>query len=596
MKNLALVLIATLALAGCKKDPETPPVVPEITVDPTEYRVRYDKSTLQITVNSTVDFDVFPSASWLRRDTMVTLSENKFRVDFAVDSNSGKSERSANVTFIQKDGDLRQAVRVTQEVYRLGTIQEFMAYRHLFTSDVFGELIPGLPEDSITGIQNDLIRNIAMKLYRGEYPKEFRVASYKPFLPPSVTANRNKHRTLSLLDNPTGMAVSAGEDFMVFVGAMLPGQSLKMRVIDFTEGYGYGASVDYILTTGFNRFPVTNKGLAYIIYHTENPAAQPIDVHFLSGEENGYFDINKHTLADWTRLLNAAKDPNFDVIGKYSQLIFPVTNFKAQTSDPFVLMNVYDSIVFLEEEHLGLYKYNRTNPNKLLFHVDYDTWMYMSDNRTAYDISTMPYLCNAARLRSDWIWGPAHEAGHIFQTEGLNWVGMGEVSNNIMSMYVQTALGNEARLLEVSGGKNDYQRGADSIAAEARHATLTVFVKLVPFWQLELYFGKAQHKPDFYKDVYEKMRTTVTSGMSQGEKQLNFVKVCCDAAQLNLFDFFEAWGFLRTIDMEVEDYSSGNLTVTQEMIDEMRTYLEQYPDPAHNEIWRITDKTVDNYR
>ena len=572
------LLLAIVALSACKKDP----ITPEMTIGHAQYVVPYMPHTFQIKVKSNVDFEVTSTESWLHYVSKTSESEeHTWLVKFALDSNAKETARTSTLTFRQTSGDQRIFVTVMQMPYQTGNTRDFMTYRRLFADDMFSELVPNISEDTIMTITIDLLRDLALKMYRNEYSTEFRVQTFKPIPHPNVAANSNKHRELSLLDNPTGMLVDSGEYFVVFAGNIpdKEKENVKLRVIDFSRGYG--ASTDYPLNSGVNRLKMKQKGLAYMIYHTSDAQAKPIDIHFMSGEENGYFDISKHTQADWTRLLDAAKSPYFDVMGKYAQLIFPVENFKNHTPDPFVLMNVYDSIIFLEEEHLGLYKYNRKNPNKLLFHVDYNTYMYMSNNRTAYDISTMPHLCNAAELRSSWIWGPAHEAGHIFQTQGLDWVGMGEVSNNIMSMCVQTALGNRSRLLSVSSGKNDYQRGADSIAKEVRHAMLPVFVKLVPFWQLELYLGRAQNKPDFYKDVYEKMRTTTISSLKQGEKQLNFVKVCSDVAQLNLFDFFEAWGFLRTIDMEINDYSTDDMVVTQEMIDEMRTYLSQYPNPPH---------------
>ena len=45
-------------------------------------------------------------------------------------------------------------------------------------------------------------------------------------------------------------------------------------------------------------------------------------------------------------------------------------------------------------------------------------------------------------------WGPAHEVGHCNQTRpGLKWSGLTEVSNNIMSLFIQTSFGRPCKLL-----------------------------------------------------------------------------------------------------------------------------------------------------
>ena len=59
-----------------------------------------------------------------------------------------------------------------------------------------------------------------------------------------------------------------------------------------------------------------NKGLVYVFYHTPDyKVAPPVKIHFATGQVNGYYDSQKHQPSDWARLLNAAKDLYFDVLG-----------------------------------------------------------------------------------------------------------------------------------------------------------------------------------------------------------------------------------------------------------------------------------------
>ena len=85
-----------------------------------------------------------------------------------------------------------------------------------------------------------------------------------------------------------------------------------------------------------------------------------------------------------------------------------------------------------------------------------------------------------------------HELGHIHQTRpGLKWHGMTEVTNNITAIYVQTKVYNEPSRLTV---QDRYVSAFNSIMAgqKAHNAESDVFNKLVPFWQLELYFGEVK--------------------------------------------------------------------------------------------------------
>src|SRR5699024_7053864 len=119
-------------------------------------------------------------------------------------------------------------------------------------------------------------------------------------------------------------------------------------------------------------------------------------------------------------------------------------------------------------------------------------------------------------------------------------------------------------------------------------------VKLIPFWQLQVYFDKVVDKPDFYKDVHEYLRThDVPSDPAQ--QQVNFVKIASEVGELDLADFFEAWGFLTPMDEEIEDYVSAQFKVTKSMVDEARNYTAQFPKPDEN-IAYLTDDKVDIFK
>ncbi|MBQ2373593.1 MAG: M60 family metallopeptidase, partial [Alistipes sp.] len=140
------------------------------------------------------------------------------------------------------------------------------------------------------------------------------------------------------------------------------------------------------------------------------------------------------------------------------------------------------------------------------------------------------------------------------------------------------------------------------------------FFKIVPFWQLFLYNTLVMGREDFYPNVYHECRTgNLPDGSpnvaltpaeekendgynNDGERQLNFIRLCCDAAQEDLTEFFYNWGFLTPFDGIIEDYGEHKFRVTQEMIDEVYEYAKKYPKPAKENIWFINNHNLDLYR
>jgi hypothetical protein len=184
----------------------------------------------------------------------------------------------------------------------------------IFSDITCSELRPGITLTDIEKISVSLYRNIALYLYNGNYPAEFRIQEYKAWPHPDDWAKVNKTSTYSLLDNPTGISVSQGEDLIVFVGKT-NGHTLSIKVQDLNKpnGDGYGNASFYSLAEGMNKLKMKNKGLVYVFYHTSDyKVAPPVKIHFATGQVNGYYDSQKHQPSDWARLLNAAKDPYFD--------------------------------------------------------------------------------------------------------------------------------------------------------------------------------------------------------------------------------------------------------------------------------------------
>ena len=474
----------------------------------------------------------------------------------------------------------------------------------LFTDGTCSELKPGITEAEINACEYPLYRTVALYLIEGKYPFEFRIQEYKAYQHPDVQSAINKTSPYSLLDNPTGIVAEEGKELIIFVGDT-HGESIGLKVqnLDLPGGDGYwNASSTYPLSEGVNKITPTNKGLLYILYHSDRyETLPPVKIHIASGSVNGYFDVSKHEANRWKSLLANATYKYFDVLGEYAHLTFPTQRFRSKTPDGKALIDVYDKIVRLEQEFMGLKKYDRMFNNRLYLQVMYTSYMYATSYYTSYNDETLDELCNVQALSTGSIWGPAHEIGHVNQTRpGMKWLGTTEVTNNIHSQYIQTSFGNASRLQteNMSPYNNRYEKAMTEYFSSGMAHCLheDVFCKLVPFWQLQLYFGNVKGYEDFYKDLYEMTRVTPDKETA-GEQQLDFVRMVCEVTKTNLWSFFEKWGFLTPVDAEIDDYGKGKLTITEEDIVSLKAMIESKNYPKMTvPFWYITDNTTHAFK
>ena len=495
-------------------------------------------------------------------------------------------------------------------------------YSTLFEDETCSNLKAGIMEADIENCKYPFFKNLAYYMFKDKYDRNFRVEDYKAFPNPDIQSETHKTNPYSLLDNPTGISVKT---LVVMVGDT-HGQNIGMKVqnLDVPGGDGFGG-VTYPLYRGINKLTMTGKGLVYVMYHTKTledaETAQPVKIHFASGTVNGYFDSQKEEhQGRWSELLGKATDKYFDVVGKYAHLTFETNDFRKYVStNGNELIDLYDKIAHSEMQLLGLEKYDKMFKNRIYLNVMYHSFMYATAYHTAYNQSTMGDVCDPNVLKTTGCWGPAHEIGHCNQTRpGVKWIGLTEVTNNIMSEYVQTTIfGQPSRIQTEDMGavyRNRYSKAWNGIIVpKASHADFKnlddsddVFCKLVPFWQLELYFGKVlgrtplqqSDRGGFYPDVFEYARTKDYGGMSEGQIQMDFVYNCCVAAQVNLLDFFEKWGFLTPVDRSIEDYDTKTLKVTEEMVDELKKKVENlgYDKLQNIALEYISDNTWELYK
>ncbi|WP_042006490.1 M60 family metallopeptidase [Capnocytophaga canis] len=468
----------------------------------------------------------------------------------------------------------------------------------IFKDITCSELKEGITEQEIQSISNTFYKNIAMLIKNNQYRSEFRIQEYRAWADPNVIKTKNRMQyAYSNLDNPTGISVNEGEDLVVFVGET-KGQKLQIKIMNLDKpgGDGFDQASYHPLYEGVNKIKAGSKGLIYLQYQTPNYATAPrIKIHFATGNVNGYYDKTKHTAVnDWNRLISAATNKYFDVIGEHAHLCYPTESYKAYaTSKGKELIDIYDEIVRQTHIFAGTIG-ERAMANRAYFQVMYHSYMYCTAYRTSYHESTMSTVCNPDVLKTgNNIWGVAHEIGHAHQVPPVfQWIGMTEVSVNMNPMNIQTAWNSPTRLevesMQGEGGYNNRYEKAYNIGLipDVPNCEIPdVFCRLIPFWQLNLYFSRVKNDPTFYARFYEKMRTIdLKPTLKDGEYQVDFTKIASEMAGMNLISFFEKWGFYKPVDKSIKDYATRQLTVTQEYVDQIRKEINVLGLPP------ITDK------
>lgn len=493
-------------------------------------------------------------------------------------------------------------ITVAQTAKELKAVYSEMS---VFADPLATTLKKGIKKRDIHHIQNEQIRAAAQQMFEGKYDQKYRFANYQAKLSPSELGKQLAIGDgYSKFENVTGIYLPEGKH-IVLTDGIEDGRDVELVIPNWErrppnpekpteDDKGWGIErQSFTLRNGVNIIEVKDwGGLAYIGYYSKNPKKEAaIQVHFLGEAVNGYFDIAKDTDEDWNRLADNAVYPVMDALGRYIQIAYPVEAIKKYAYGKGIeLLSNYDSLIHRQHRIMGLIKYNRVPENRILSRVNYNYYMFRDGDGVAYMGGKSGYAMGmvvdpASVIKGDPCWGFSHEVGHVHQTRPyLNWGGLGEVSNNIYSLYGTTSFGNKSRLSE----QENYQKVRDSIYGKNRSYLQDgdVFNRLVPFWQLQLYFSGPGNHPDFYPDLFESFRKQAASesaksrrgastnymdrGRNPAVHQLNFVKKACEAGKTDLTEFFENYGFFYVGEFEYNDYGNYKYEMTQEMVDECK--------------------------
>ena len=409
------------------------------------------------------------------------------------------------------------------------------------------------------------------------------------------------------LSGPTGIVGKAGDIIYIYVDAEPSSDcTLQVEVVMDSDSPGdHQTGSTTALRAGLNTVLLSTASTIYIFYQLNNPQKflanyPPAKIHIEGGQLQGYFDYTRGmTNQDWTLLYEKLLDKSKVINLKCDRVVFAmltnlVKNAIGKKGEAEGLMRIWNNFIECEEDLMGFKEdlAGRFRNVWNAFSVNYN-YMFATTYGTYYENSTIGTVMNYNTLTSSGgaIWGPSHEIGHNHQS-CINVVGATEVSNNLFSNVNVFLHGiSTTRGSTVTKTLEHFAKGTGWLG-------MGIWEQTRMYFQLYLYFHAQGHKPDFYPTLFKLLRkdpmqkrtgpttsvvdgdgNSVTGTITYGKDDyLHMAKKMCDAAQLDLSEFFEVNGMFKPYDkFFVGDYSNYWVTTTQADIDAAKAYMHKYP-------------------
>jgi len=436
--------------------------------------------------------------------------------------------------------------------------------------------------------------------------KEFRIYDYKPYSNPNKWVNILYTRLYSPIDNPTGICSADDKSYTyVFVDTIPEGSTIELAEMSGTGYFGTNTP----LRKGLNIVPAAQRdGVIYVRYICDTDTAgkkladyPAVKIHIENGYVNGFWSKERgHTNADWTYMKNNMFK-NEDAIqakGDFTLLDFRKREFLAACPEKISeVMTLWDYWNKTQQKFMNLDKYYSWFNNLQLAMSDDNGFMDAGNHRTHYNNNTLSTIVNYEVISTDAgsSWGPNHEIGHNNQY-AFEIVGTSEVSNNALANMVIFTVGTHT-----SRGQNmtnqivDFENKVPYVVRGESAYGSKLFSMTRMYFQLFLYTYAAGKHPDFYPQLFERLRYDRLVGWSTGARdeldengyyigsmnalndQLKFAEVCCEILQMDLSEFFEAWGFFIPMkNAFVGDYGHHYVYLHQADIDASKARMQKY--------------------
>lgn len=466
----------------------------------------------------------------------------------------------------------------------------------VFSDVTCSALKEGVTDEQINALPDYFVR-LAKALQNNTYDpheKEFRIREYAPYSIPEEWATKLMTKKYSNLDNPTGISVQQGDEIIVLVGDT-HGQQISLQSI-WESGEEYKqtnvSGEVYFLSPGINKLTMRKEGQLFVMYNTDltSPDAQPVKIHIPmgSGKVTGFFDLKEHkTDEKYAELLKKATHKYFCVRGE--RIMFYFHTAKMQEFVPNQILsaiNLWDDIIGWEQELMGIEDVRPSQVNNHIFAISPEgSYMWATDYCIGF---VYTYLNNIllkenVMANKDNAWGPAHEIGHIHQA-AINWPGSTESSNNLFSNYILYKLGkycSRGSELNDLADSRFVRKKAWYNMGDATHQGEDTEIHMRMNWQLWNYYHRCGHNPKFWQTLFKLLREDRITESDPGGAQLKFAMKASEAAGEDLTDFFDLWGLFIPGEDTIEQYGTWKYKVTEEMIQEAKTFMKKFPKPKH---------------
>lgn len=498
------------------------------------------------------------------------------------------------------------------------------AILNVFADLSCSELKEGVTRDDITNlyaVAPYLAQEVAVVMMENRYDEaeaEFRIHTYEPY-----SDNRlNKQfltKKYSRMDNPTGIEAKVGDEILVCVDKIPAGQSISLAIYgEASDGYGpnyggmgEGETVDQEqeLQAGLNIVKVTRGGMCYLMNTAAQltEASEPVRVHILRGcgTLQGYFDLARHkTDEKYVDLLSKCTYKYFVVKGKHMMFNFHVSQLRKDAPANILSgIEAWDNILGWQLELMGMENVSYFNNHMMAVSTANPTaYMDASNRRVNFSVSALYKIITYEQLiaQEDNTWGPSHELGHINQG-AINWKSCTESSNNLFSNYIIYKMGKYgSRGDKLSELALNYAQGNSWVlAGSSTHQNEDTELHMRMNWQLWNYFHRCGANDKFWPTLFQLLRddpmpSEFSANEDPGASQLVFYQRACDAAKMDLTEFFETWGFFVPVDIEYEQYGKCKYKVTKEMIADAKASVAAKGYQKAPAIQYIEDRNVKN--
>ena len=241
-------------------------------------------------------------------------------------------------------------------------------------------------------------------------------------------------------------------------------------------------------------------------------------------------------------------------------------------------------------------------------------YMYGTWDHCGYHINTTPSILTAIATEAGPTWGPAHEIGHQHQAlYTLN--GEMEVTNNTFANVAVWYMGMGTS--RVNGTEGNLAHVYENLRDGGYLLSNNIWALTQRYYRLWLYYHRIGNNTQFFPRLFELLRKNPMersygsgSEMRPNDKgvmenvgfqltngyrsYLHFYKLCCEAAQEDLTEFFRAYGCFVPVDGVFQgDYTNSKYYTTQEEIDQAIAEVKAKGYPVNNLPLFINDCTPD---